>query len=277
QFDVSPGMSITVIANAWVTGDTGEDSFEFEYSAGGSAYAPLFTVSGDNADAIYMEMLPSSVSGSVTIRATDTNRDQGARSLERLNVNQLVIRTESDPEATAPAAPSAIGVSASSHSMVTVTWTDNANDESGFRIERSDNGAPFAAAGTVGADTSVFEDPTVSADTAYRYRVAAYNGAGESSWAESNSVTTPSAPPGPSLTATGYKVKGKQAVDLDWSGAAGAVDIARDGTVIATLTSDQNGSGAWTDNIGVKGGGSYAYKVCDAGTSDCSDVQTIVF
>ncbi|MGD8483026.1 MAG: zinc-dependent metalloprotease family protein, partial [Gammaproteobacteria bacterium] len=194
QFNVSPGMSITVIANAWVTGDTGEDSFEFEYSAGGSAYAPLFTVSGDNADAIYMEMLPSSVSGSVTIRATDTNRDEGARSPETLNVDQLVIRTESDPEATAPAAPSGIQVSAGSHSMITVTWTDNANDESGFRIERSENGASFAAAGTVGADTTVFEDPTVSADTAYRYRVAAYNGAGESPWAESNSVTTPSAP-----------------------------------------------------------------------------------
>ena len=85
------------------------------------------------------------------------------------------------------------------------------------------------------------------------------------------------ASPGPSLAAIGYKVKGKQAVDLSWSSAAGDVDIVRDGTVIATLTSDQNGSGAWTDNIGVKGGGSYAYKVCDAGTSDCSDVQTIVF
>jgi hypothetical protein len=161
--------------------------------------------------------------------------------------------------------------------MVTVTWTDNANDESGFRIERSDNGAPFAAAGTVGADTTVFEDPTVTAENTYRYRAAAYNGAGESSWAESNSVTTPSAPPGPSLTTAGYKVKGEHAVDLEWSGAAGSVDIVLDGTVIATLTSDQNGSGAWTDNIGVKGGGSYAYKVCDAGTSDCSDVQTIVF
>jgi len=137
---------------------------------------------------------------------------------------------------------------------------------------------PLATAvATVGANDVGYDDNTVAAESTYRYRVAAYNGAGESDWVESNSVVTPAAPPGPSLTATGYKVKGRQAVDLAWTGAAGDVDIRRDDSVISTQSSSAEGSGTWTDNIGAKGGGSYSYQVCDAGTTACSAVEVVVF
>ncbi len=277
QFNVSSGMSVTVIANAWVSGDDSEDSFDFEYSANGSSYSPLFTVSGNDVDAMYMELLPSSLSGTVTIRATDTNRDQGARSLETLHVDHLVIRTESDPNATPPSAPSGVQAAADSHTRVSLSWTDNATDESGFRVERSDDGGSWTAVATVGANDVGYDDNTVAAESTYRYRVAAYNGAGESDWVESNSVVTPAAPPGPSLTATGYKVKGQQTVDLAWTGAAGDVDIRRDDSVISTQSSFAEGSGTWTDEIGAKGGGSYSYQVCDAGTTTCSADEVVVF
>jgi len=36
--------------------------------------------------------------------------------------------------------------------------------------------------------------------------------------------------------------------------------------------------GAYTDNIGQKGSGvSYTYKVCEAGTSTCSNESTVIF
>ena len=75
------------------------------------------------------------------------------------------------------------------------------------------------------------------------------------------------------LTTNGYKVKGKQVVDLSWTGNATNVDIYRDGSAIATNV----GGSAYTDNIGVKGGGSYSYQVCDTGTSTCSAAQSVVF
>jgi fibronectin type 3 domain-containing protein len=276
QFDVPAGMSVTVLANAWVTGNTGEDAFDIEYSAGGSAYAPLFTVDSGDAGASYTAVLHSSVSGAVTLRATDTNRDKGARSIESLHVDQLVIRTESDPTATAPNAPSGLQASAVSHDRVSLAWIDNATDESGFRIERSVNGGAWTALATVAANTTSYDDTSASGNTSYAYRIAAYNGAGDSAWAESGSVTTPAAPAGPSLQANGYKVKGRQSVDLSWTGAAGAVDIYRDGGMLTTVSSE-GGSGAFTDNIGVKGGGTYDYAVCEAGTSTCSNTATIVF
>lgn len=89
-------------------------------------------------------------------------------------------------------------------------------------------------------------------------------------------VTPPPPPPGGDLTASasGYKVKGKQRVDLSWSGAGSSdVDIYRNGAVIVTTAND----GAYTDDIGAKGGATYDYQVCEAGTSTCSTTVTVVF
>lgn len=94
--------------------------------------------------------------------------------------------------------------------------------------------------------------------------------------AQSQNVTV-TAPPGGGgivLTATGYKVKGLQHADLGWSGATSAsVDIYRGTEKIATMPDD----GAYTDEIGQRGGGSYTYKVCEAGTSSCSNEATVTF
>ena len=69
------------------------------------------------------------------------------------------------------------------------------------------------------------------------------------------------------LTARGYKLKGLQKVDLSWSGAsAGGFDIYRDGQTIATAA-----GGSYIDNLNRKGPGSYAYKVCQADSSICSN------
>ncbi len=80
------------------------------------------------------------------------------------------------------------------------------------------------------------------------------------------------------LTASGYKVRGRQKADLAWSGATTTnVDIYRDGTLIATVSSDENGEGAYTDHIDQRGGGSYSYQVCEAGTSICSKEASVTF
>jgi subtilisin family serine protease len=87
----------------------------------------------------------------------------------------------------------------------------------------------------------------------------------------------PTQPPPPSgilLTVTPYKVKGMQKVDLSWSGATGAmVDIWRNGTFLVSTANDE----AYTDAINRKGGGSYTYKVCEAGTATCSAGRSATF
>lgn len=84
-------------------------------------------------------------------------------------------------------------------------------------------------------------------------------------------------PPSGSITlsATAYKVRGVRTADLSWTGAAGAsVDIYRDGALLVTTVND----GVHTDTIGGKGGGTFTYQACEAGsTSACSTTVTIVF
>ncbi len=79
---------------------------------------------------------------------------------------------------------------------------------------------------------------------------------------------------GITLSATGYKVKGVHTIDLSWSGATSTdVDVYRNGGFVVTTAND----GAYTDSTGNKGGGSYDYQVCEAGTGTCSDVVTVTF
>ena len=92
--------------------------------------------------------------------------------------------------------------------------------------------------------------------------------------AQTQTVTVSAAPGGFTLSVSGYKVKGVQHADLTWSGAtATSVDVYRDGSKLTTTAND----GTYTDTINRKGGGSYTYKVCEAGTSTCSNEATVVF
>ena len=74
------------------------------------------------------------------------------------------------------------------------------------------------------------------------------------------------------LSVSAYKVQGMKRADLNWSGAS-SVDIRRNAEVIESGVDN----GAYTDNIGTRGGGTYIYQVCEAGTSTCSNEATAVF
>ena len=91
----------------------------------------------------------------------------------------------------------------------------------------------------------------------------------------STPTPTPSATPGQiTLSARGYKVQGRQTVDLSWNGAiSNNIDIYRNGVLIATVP---NISG-YTDHIGARGKGSYRNRVCEASTQNCSNEVTVRF
>ena len=109
--------------------------------------------------------------------------------------------------------------------------------------------------------------------------VRAVNDTGPSAYAGPAEVTvTDGSEPPPveniDLSARGYKVKGRQRADLSWSGAgSSSVDIFRDGRKIRTTSN----SGRYTDNIDNRGGGRYSYRVCEAGTSACSNNVPVQF
>jgi hypothetical protein len=95
---------------------------------------------------------------------------------------------------------------------------------------------------------------------------------GQASRTVTVSASTTSA--APKLTARGYKEKGMQKVDLSWEGLSTTnVDIYRSNTKVKTTSNNGN----TTDPIDKKGNGSYTYKVCAAGSSTCTNQQTVSF
>lgn len=75
-------------------------------------------------------------------------------------------------------------------SQLTVSWSDNSDNESGFKIERSLNGSSFSQIAVVGTNVESYDDQGLEPSTTYWYRVRAYNSMGNSSFSNVASGTT---------------------------------------------------------------------------------------
>jgi hypothetical protein len=101
--------------------------------------------------------------------------------------NQATVTTAASP----PVAPSNLTATTVSSTRIHLSWTDNANSETGFLIER----AVYSKAGKLGswsqiaavsANVTTYDDTKASSSKFYDYRVRAYNSIGYSTYAYSN-------------------------------------------------------------------------------------------
>jgi len=88
----------------------------------------------------------------------------------------------------------------------------------------------------------------------------------------SMTITVGSGIDGVALSVNAYKIKGDKYADLTWNGATSAkVDVYRDGILIITTNND----GASYTHGPFSKGKPATYKVCEAGTSNCSNEVTV--
>jgi hypothetical protein len=95
----------------------------------------------------------------------------------------------------APDAPAMLTAAAGGPDRIALSWTDNASAEDGFRLERSEEGGPFAEVADLPADTVAYADIGLNAGTEYSYRIYAYNSAGTSADSNIATATTEAPPP----------------------------------------------------------------------------------
>jgi glucose/arabinose dehydrogenase len=85
-------------------------------------------------------------------------------------------------------APTALKIVSNQVLSVTLQWTDNSNNESGFIIERKIIGQnEFTPIDSTFANINEYHDSTINSETNYVYRVRAYNSSSQSGY--SNEVT----------------------------------------------------------------------------------------
>jgi hypothetical protein len=90
-----------------------------------------------------------------------------------------------------PTAPTNLQSSPTKVTAVTLTWTDNASNETGFKVERKTGAAgTWSQVGTTAANVATYVDNGTVQNTLYYYRVRAYNGSGDSAYSNESPVTT---------------------------------------------------------------------------------------
>ena len=87
-------------------------------------------------------------------------------------------------------------VVAVSPTQVNLAWTDNATNETGFRLWRFINfingdTSPASWIASLGVDVTTYTDGTVSSDTSYQYAIQTFNAAGGSAFTYVSNVITP--------------------------------------------------------------------------------------
>jgi len=129
----------------------------------------------------------------------------------------------SAPPPTAPSAPSGLLAVPNSSTQINLTWTDAANNETGFKLERKTGvGGTYAQIATPAANATSYSDTGRTSNTQYYYRIRATNAVGDSPFSNEANATTPTSAPAVPAAPNGLIAVGASAsrISLTWVDAA---------------------------------------------------------
>lgn len=180
----------TQIDLSWTDNATQEAGFEVQRSTNGinGSYALLEVLAGSDITQYTDHTVTANVEHCYRIRTGETFQVTGPFSSPSC-------ATPQSQSVNTPQQPSALSATAVSSQRINLSWQDNANNESGFRIEIAYNiNGPFAEIDIVGSNTSTYNSSGLAIDTQYCYRVQAFNAAGDSAYTTVQCATTLQSP-----------------------------------------------------------------------------------
>ncbi|MGM0474624.1 MAG: fibronectin type III domain-containing protein [Bacteroidota bacterium] len=179
------------------------------------------------------------------------------------------------------AAPSELSASAINEHSTHLTWMDNSESETGFRIERSGNsGTGFSEIHITSPDATSYTDDALTDGTEYFYRIRATDGDNNSGYSNETSATTTLAAP----TELSAIFSEENAIQLHWkdnSESETGYKIERSlspGSDYVEIQITAANTTTYMD-YEVDDGISYFYRVCavsNMGDSDYSNVATTI-
>ncbi|MEW6617231.1 MAG: fibronectin type III domain-containing protein [Patescibacteria group bacterium] len=159
--------------------------------------------------------------------------------------------------AVAPYAPTGLSATTISQTQINLSWTDNATNETGYRVYRN----TVNVSGDLANSTVSYNNYSLTCGTSYSYYVQAFNSYGSSNSntvSQSTVVCTPPAPTGVTATAVS-----QTQINISWSAVSGATyyNVYRSTTLVGSPP------GTSFSDTGLSAGTSYTYyvKACNAG------------
>jgi titin len=244
-------ISATQIDLSWTDNSGSEDGFKIERTSGSSSAE--YTVA------------QNVTSFSDTGLAPNTTYNYRVRAYAGADISGYS-NTAGATTPGPPAAPSNLGAVVATSSQVDLTWTDNATNESGYSIERKTGAGEYVEISAVGANTTGFSDTGLVIDTAYSYRVRAYNAVGNSGYSNDATAIIIALPAVPtSLTATVNTSFPSFRIDLGWydntSNETGyKIERKTEGGSYSQITTVGVNTTSYS-NTGLSGGTKYYYRV----------------
>jgi hypothetical protein len=191
----SPGQTATTIRLAWTDNSSNEAGFRIERSADNRSWAQV-GVTGASITTFTDQGLACGVPYAYRVAAFSAGGGSAASAV-------LTTQAAACPSSK-PAAPSGLAVSSRTINRITLSWNDHSDNEDGFQIERSPNGATdWSPLTTVGANVTRFTNEGLGCGRKYSYRVRAYNRAsGQSAWSNELQAGTEACPAAPAFCST---------------------------------------------------------------------------
>ncbi|RZS57094.1 fibronectin type III domain-containing protein [Sphaerotilus mobilis] len=185
--------------------------------------------------------------------------------------------------AVAPTAPSAPQVGTATARTVTLTWTHEGNNESGFRIYTVDAVGVRTQVGSAGVNATSATVSGLAVSTSYTFVVEAFNSVGTAS-SETVTGTTLALPAAPATASFAPSTTAQNVLDVIWSAVADATEYQvyrRTGATGAFTLVTTTASTNYAD-LGRAANTNYAYQIVAlrniAGVTDASaPTQTAAF
>jgi thermitase len=205
-------ISASQINLAWTDNANNETGFSVERCAGATCtnFAQIASLAANTTS--YQNIgLTSSTTYRYRVRASNASVNSGYSN---------IASASTQAGTTLPAAPTLLGATAVSSSQINLSWTDNANNETGLSVERCAGATctNFVAIASLGANATAYQNTGLSSATAYRYRVRAFNGVGNSGYSNIASATTQATTTAPAApTLLGATSVSSSQINLAWT------------------------------------------------------------
>ncbi len=172
-------ISQTQLDLSWQDNSNNENGFRIERKTGpGGVYTEIATV-GANVTTYQDTGLTANTEHCYRVRAYNTGGNSGYSNEDCTTTNPTI-----------PTSPGNLTAGATGVNEVTLSWTDNSNNEDGFIIVRLNVTLPVIAIDSVGANVTSYIDSTVIQGVSYNYRISAFNIFGQSGYSNVSYVTT---------------------------------------------------------------------------------------